>query len=120
MVIPNCLNNKEVGNKGLQSGQFKLLLVSAKPDSGKVREMNGSMLLRPVRVSVNLNESPVSTEGNLTTSEMIWVTAVSCAFLIPDLLPLENLAEGIKKKIMSFTQPKDHLQLFTGKLPSCS
>lgn len=64
LITPNCLNNKEVGNQSLQSRQFRLLLVSAKPDLGKVTDVNGSMLLRHGRVSVNLNESLVSTEGD--------------------------------------------------------
>lgn len=74
--------------------------MSSKPDSGKVTDVNGSMFFRTVKVSVNLNESFISTEGNLTTSEMIWVTAVSSGLLIPKLLALENLAESITKKLV--------------------
>lgn len=55
---------------------------------------------------MNLNESFLSTEGNLMTSVSpgklrprwrIWVTAVNCGFLIPNHLSLENLAGGKKK-----------------------
>lgn len=120
MIVPNCLHNTKVGNKDLQSGHCKLLLVSAKPDSGKVTDVNGSMFFRPVRVSVNFDESFVSTEGNLTTSEMIHVTAVNCGFLILNLLSLENSAEGSKKKDDVTYTTQGPFTALTGKLSSCS
>lgn len=61
---------------------------------------------------MNLNESFLSTEGNLMTSVSpdklrprwrIWVTAVNYGFLIPNRLSLENLAGGGKKKKINVT-----------------
>lgn len=62
MIIPNCPNNKEVVNTDEQSGHFKIFLVFSKRDSGKVTDVNGSTLLRTVKVSVKVKESLVQKE----------------------------------------------------------